>query len=71
VSAGTGGDSKRAGGVGRATWPRIPATCASAHSLVHGMRGEGGADREGPRRREREREKGRVGNGSAPSSAGP
>jgi hypothetical protein len=55
VSAGTGGDSKRAGGVGRATWPRIPATCASAHSLVHGMRGEGGADREGPRHRERER----------------
>jgi hypothetical protein len=51
--------------VGRATWPRIPATCASARSLVHGGRGEGEADREGPRRRERERqrerEKGRVG----------
>jgi hypothetical protein len=43
-------------GVGRATWPRIPATCASARSLVHGGRGEGEADREGPRRRERERE---------------
>jgi hypothetical protein len=45
---------KRSWGVGRATWPRIPATCASARSLVHGGRGEGGADREGPRRRERE-----------------
>jgi hypothetical protein len=51
---GHGRGSKRAGGVGRATWPRIPATCASARSLVHGGRGEGGADREGPRRRERE-----------------
>jgi hypothetical protein len=40
--------------MGRATWPRIPATCASAHSLVHGGRGEGGAEREGPRHRERE-----------------
>jgi hypothetical protein len=45
--------------VGRAMWPRIPATCASARSLVHGGRGEGEADREGPRHRERE--KGRVG----------
>jgi hypothetical protein len=45
--------------MGRATWPRIPATCASAHSLFHGGRGEGGADREGPRHRERE--KGRAG----------
>jgi hypothetical protein len=54
MSVGTGGDSKRAGGVSRATWLRIPATCASAHSLVHGGREEGGADREGPRRRERE-----------------
>jgi hypothetical protein len=50
---------KRGWGVGRATWPRIPATCASACSLVHGRRGEGGTDRGGPRRRERE--KGRVG----------
>jgi hypothetical protein len=40
--------------VGKATWPRILATCASARSLVHGGRGEGGADREGPWRRERE-----------------
>jgi hypothetical protein len=41
--------------MGRATWPRIPATCASARSLIHGRRGEGGADREGPRRREKEK----------------
>jgi hypothetical protein len=39
--------------MGRVTWPRIPATCASARSLVHGGRGEGGADRGGPQRRER------------------
>jgi hypothetical protein len=38
---------------GRASWPRNPATCASAHAPVHGERGEGGTDREGPRRRER------------------
>jgi hypothetical protein len=31
-----------------------PATCASARSLVHGGRQEGGANRGGPRRRERE-----------------
>jgi hypothetical protein len=41
--------------MGIAMWPRIPATCASARSLVHDRRGEGGADREGPLRRERER----------------
>jgi hypothetical protein len=40
--------------MGRATWLRIPATCASVHSLVHGGRGEGGADKGGPRYRERE-----------------
>jgi hypothetical protein len=34
--------------------PRISATCASVHALVHDGRGEGGADRGGPRRRERE-----------------
>jgi hypothetical protein len=45
--------------VGRAMWPRILATCASASSLVHGGRGEGGPDKGGPRRRERE--KGRTG----------
>jgi hypothetical protein len=55
--------------VGRATWPKIPATCASARSLVHGGRGEGGADREGPRRRERER-RGAWGNGSASGRTG-
>jgi hypothetical protein len=43
--------------------------CASAHALVHGERGEGRTDREGPRCREREK-RGRVGNGSAPGSAG-
>jgi hypothetical protein len=37
---------------GRASWPRIPATCASARAMVHGGRGEGGADRGGPLRRE-------------------
>jgi hypothetical protein len=50
---GHGWGSKRAGGMGKAMWPRIPATCASARSLVHGGRGEGEADRGGPRRRER------------------
>jgi hypothetical protein len=40
--------------VGRATWLRIPATCASARSLVYGGRREGRTGREGPRRRERE-----------------
>jgi hypothetical protein len=46
--------------MGRATWPRIPATCASARSLVHGGRGVGGADRGGTRRRERERARGTM-----------
>jgi hypothetical protein len=55
--------------VGRVTWPRIPATRASARSLVHDGRVEGGADREGPQRRDRE--KGRAGNGSAPDRMGP
>jgi hypothetical protein len=63
------GGSKRAGRVGRATWPRIPATCASARVLVHGGCGDGGADRGGPRRIERGRVRG--GNGSATGSAGP
>jgi hypothetical protein len=31
--------------------------CASAHVPVHGEGGEGGTDREGPRRREREKER--------------
>jgi hypothetical protein len=43
-------DSKRGWGMGRATWLRIPATCASARSLVHGGCKEGGAERGGPRR---------------------
>jgi hypothetical protein len=38
---------------GQASWPRNPATCASAHSSVHGESGEGGTDKVGPRRRER------------------
>jgi hypothetical protein len=44
-------DSKK--GAGRASWPRNLVTCASAHAPVHGGHGEGGSDREGPRRRER------------------
>jgi hypothetical protein len=54
-----GRGSKRSWGVGKATWPRIPATCASARSLVHGGRGEGRVDRGGPRRKEREKERAR------------
>jgi hypothetical protein len=50
------GLKKGAGARGRASWPRIPVTCASARALVHGGRGEGGADTGGPRRREREGE---------------
>jgi hypothetical protein len=38
---------------GRASWPRNPATCASAHAPVHGEREGGRADRAGPWRRER------------------
>jgi hypothetical protein len=38
---------------GQVSWPRNLVTCTSAHALVHGERGEGGTDREGPRRRER------------------
>jgi hypothetical protein len=45
---------KGAGARGRASWPKIPATCASARALVHGGRGDGGADSVGPRHRERE-----------------
>jgi hypothetical protein len=51
---GRGRGSKRSWGLGRATWPRILATCVSAHSLVQDRRGEGGTDREGPWCRERE-----------------
>jgi hypothetical protein len=41
------------GACGWASWPRIPATCVSAHVPVHSKGGEGGTDREGPWRRER------------------
>jgi hypothetical protein len=41
------------------SWPRNPATCASAHAPVHGGRGEGGSDKAAPRCRERR--KGRTG----------
>jgi hypothetical protein len=37
----------------RVSWPRNPATCASAHSSVHGESGEGGTNKAGPQRRER------------------
>jgi hypothetical protein len=55
VSAGTGGALRRELGWarGQASWPRNPATCASAHTLVHGERGEGETDMEDPRRSER------------------
>jgi hypothetical protein len=47
---------------GRASWPRNPATCAIAHSPVHGESGEGGTDKADPRCRERKGEA--RGNGS-------
>jgi hypothetical protein len=53
---------------GRASWPRNPVTCASAHAPVHGERGEGGTDKAGPRRRERGQ--GRAGNGSTTGNSG-
>jgi hypothetical protein len=70
MSAGTGGAQKGSWARGRASWLRIPATCASASALVHGEREEGRADRGGPRRRERERASAR-GNDSASGRAGP
>jgi hypothetical protein len=63
------GSKRELGARGWASWPRIPATCASARAPVHGEGSEGGTDREGPRRRERE--KGRAGKGSAPGRTGP
>jgi hypothetical protein len=54
VCAGHWRGSKKGSWVrGRASWPRNPATCASAHSPVHGESGEGGTDKAGPWRRER------------------
>jgi hypothetical protein len=47
------GSKKGSWACGRASWPRNPATCASAHSPVHGESGEGVTDKAGPRRRER------------------
>jgi hypothetical protein len=58
------------GARGWASWPRIPAMCASAHAPVHGGGGEGGTEREGPRRREREK-RGARGNDSVPGRTGP
>jgi hypothetical protein len=65
---GAGGALKRELGAWAASWPRNPATCASAHAMVHGGREEGGTDTEGPRCRER---KGDVwGNGSVTNESG-
>jgi hypothetical protein len=54
---------------GWASWPRNPATCASAHAPVHGEHGGGGADWAGPRRRERRGDA--RGNGLATGEPGP
>jgi hypothetical protein len=54
---------------GWASWPRNPATCASAHSPVHGESGEGGTDKASPQRRERKEDP--RGNGSATGEPGP
>jgi hypothetical protein len=69
AGAGAGGAQKGAGARGRASWLRIPATCASARTLVKGGRGEGGADRGDPRCRERGRARG--GHGSMTGKMGP
>jgi hypothetical protein len=49
------GSKRELGARGWASWPRIPATCASAHAPVNGEGGEGETEREGPRHREREK----------------
>jgi hypothetical protein len=54
---------------GRVSWPRNPATCASAHTSVHGEREEGGTDKTCPRRRERKGDA--RGNGSVAGEPGP
>jgi hypothetical protein len=69
ASAGTDGALRRELGAWAGVVAENPATCASAHVPVHGDRGEGGTDREGPWRRERE--EGCAGNGSAPGESGP
>jgi hypothetical protein len=51
------------------SWPKNPATCASAHALVYGRREEGGTNKAGPRCRE---SKGDTrGNGSAAGEPDP
>jgi hypothetical protein len=47
------GSKKGSWARGRASWPRNPATCASAHAPVHDESREGGTDKAGPRRREK------------------
>jgi hypothetical protein len=47
------GSKKGSWARGRASWPRNPVMCASAHALVHGGREEGGSNKAGPRCRER------------------
>jgi hypothetical protein len=61
------GSKKGSWARGRASWPRNPMTCASAHSPIHGESREGGTNKAGPRRREREKGK-RGGNGSTPAN---
>jgi hypothetical protein len=62
---------KKGLGCGRATWPRIPATCANEHAGPR--RGAGKAELTGgvPRRSERERERACEGNCLMSSEAGP
>jgi hypothetical protein len=50
---GTSGAIRRELGAWATSWPRNPATCVSAHALVHGGREEGGSDRVSTRRRGR------------------
>jgi hypothetical protein len=45
------GSKKGSWARGRASWPINPATCASAHALVHSGREEGETAKAGPRRR--------------------
>jgi hypothetical protein len=68
VSAGTGGAQKELGR-GQSDVAEDPDDVREC-ALVHGVRGEGGADREGPQHRERER-RGARGNGSASGRTGP
>jgi hypothetical protein len=53
------GSKKGSWARGRASWPRNPAKCTSAHALVPGEREEDGTDGTGPRHREKKR--GRAG----------